>query len=96
VAPAGGRRQVKAHQVVVVLDQALGGRAAAELVAQAGDLVVEDVGEALEKDQGEDIVLELGRVHRPADLARRFPQPGFEIGIPPPCFYASPQTDGIL
>ena len=80
VAPAGGRRQVEAHQVVVVLDQPLGGRAAAELVAQAGDLVVEDVGQALEEDEGQDVVLELGCIHRSADLAGGFPQPGLEGG----------------
>ena len=41
-------------------------------------LILEDVGEALEENQRQDEVLELGRVRRPPDGAGCIPQPGLK------------------
>jgi len=46
--------------------------------AEALQLVLVNVGEALEEDEREDLVLELGRVNGAADDAGGFPKPGFE------------------
>jgi len=63
---------------VVLFHQVLGVVSTPELLGQGSKLVLEDVGEAFEEDQGKDVVLELGGVHRPADGAGRLPQPIFQ------------------
>jgi hypothetical protein len=63
---------------MVLLDQLGGGLRGPELVGEVGDLVVEHVGEPLEEDERQDVVLELGGVERPADLAGGLPQPGLQ------------------
>ena len=45
-----------------------------------GELVVEDIGQALEEDQRQDEVLELWRVGRAPDFARGVPQPLLQGG----------------
>ena len=60
--PAGLGREVEADEGVVGLDQGGGGIGVAVGLGEAGDLVVEDVGKAFEEDEGEEVVLELGRV----------------------------------
>ena len=50
----------------------------AELSFHVADFVLEHVRYALEEDERQDVVFELGRIHRPADDARGFPEPGFE------------------
>jgi len=73
--PAGALRDIKAHQATIPLGQRLGQLATAELTLQAGELIRKDVGEALDEDEGQDIVLELGRVEWAADDAGRLPEP---------------------
>jgi hypothetical protein len=51
-----------------------------ELLGQPVQLVLEDVGEALQRDEREDVVLELGGIERTADLAGGIPEPGLERG----------------
>lgn len=43
-------------------------------------LLIIHVRNALEKEQGEDVRLEVGSVHRAAQDVRRFPEVGFELG----------------
>ncbi len=43
-----------------------------------GDLIVKDIGEALEEDQRQDEVLKLGRIGRTPDGACRVPEPGLQ------------------
>ena len=74
----GLQRQVEADELVVVLDELERLGARADLLGDAVQLVVEDVAQALGEDQREDEVLELGRILRAADAARRIPDPGFE------------------
>ncbi len=63
---------------MVVGGELLGlGASEVELAGEGGELVFEDVGEALEKDEGEDVVLELGGVQGSPNLASRIPQPSF-------------------
>jgi hypothetical protein len=44
----------------------------------SGKLVVKDIGEPLEEDEGQDEVLELGGIRRPPNGAGRIPQPGLQ------------------
>ena len=73
-APAGLRWQVEAHQVVVALRDLLGDCAVPELLGQPVYLVIEHVGEALEEEKGQQIVLELGGVLLASDGAGGIPQ----------------------
>ncbi len=78
---AGDRAAAGAEGVLVVgFDHLAGGLLVAPLFDLAGELVVEDVGEALEEDKGEDEVLELGGVGGAADGAGGVPEPGIEGG----------------
>ena len=87
-APAGLRRQVEAEQVVVALRDLLGDGPVPELLGQPVDLVVEHVGEALEEEEGQQVVLELGRVLCAPDGACGVPQHllhglgGRDFGLP--------------
>ena len=47
----------------------------AELGYHVADFVLEHVRHALEEDQRQDVILELGRIERPADRASRLPEP---------------------
>ena len=58
---------------MVGLDHRARGLRAAEGRGEPGDLVVEDVGEALQEDEREDVVLELGGVLLAADTTGGFP-----------------------
>lgn len=50
----------------------------AELPDLSRELVIEHIGQALEKHQRQDEILELGRVRRPTDRAGSVPKPRFE------------------
>ena len=52
--------------------------AAAVFGAQVLDFVIEYVGQPLEKHQRQDVVFELGRIHRTADGTGGIPKPGFK------------------
>ena len=70
--------EVEPDELVVLLDE-LGRRLlVAELVGELRDLVVEDVGEPLQEDERQDVVLELRGVERPANLAGGVPEPSFQ------------------
>jgi hypothetical protein len=73
VRPAGLRWEIKAHQLVVTLHQVLRHLAASELPRQAIQLILKHIGEALEEDQRQDVVLKLRGVHRPANDTGRLP-----------------------
>ena len=73
-APSRLRRQVEAQQLVVVLRDLLGRRTVPELLGQPVDLVVEDVGETLEEEERQQVVLELRRVFLATDRASGVPQ----------------------
>ena len=45
----------------------------AQLILQPQQLVLKHIAQALVKEQGQDVILELGRVQRPADGAGRLP-----------------------
>ena len=61
-APSGLRGQVEAKQLMVALRDLLGDGAIPELLGQPVNLIVEHVGEALEEEEGQQVVLELGGV----------------------------------
>jgi hypothetical protein len=63
---------------MVLLDQISGDLLASELPSEALDLVFKNVREALEEDEGEDVVLELGGVQGTPNGARCLPEPPFE------------------
>jgi len=65
---------------MVLFDKPEGVVAAAELLGQVSNLVLEYVGEALEEDERQDVVLELRRVYWASDGAGRFSQPAFKGG----------------
>ncbi|OQB02246.1 MAG: hypothetical protein BWY25_00675 [Chloroflexi bacterium ADurb.Bin222] len=69
--PAGFFGEIKAHQGVVLLYEP-------SLVAQLLQLVLEHIRQTLEEDERQDVILELGRIHRAADDTGGFPEPGFE------------------
>ena len=71
--PAGCLGQIEPDELVVLV-YILG------VPALVGQLVVEDIRQALEEDQGEDVVLELGRVDGAADDTRGLPEPVLERG----------------
>ena len=70
--------QVEADEFLVVLHQLerLGPRA--DFLRDAVQLVIEDIAEALGKDEREDVVFELGRILRAANGAGSVPDPRFE------------------
>ena len=78
--PAGVLWNVEPDQLMVLLDQLRCCVPIPELLSEVCALVVEDIGEPLQEDQGKDVVLELGGVERPSDLAGRVPEPVFECG----------------
>ena len=49
-----------------------------EVLGEVADLVVEHVGQPLQENERQNVVLELGRINRSADDAGRFPEPGLE------------------
>ena len=67
-------RQVEAQQRVVALGNLDGSFPVAVFLRQTREFVVENVGEALEEEQGEEVVLELGRVFFAADGAGGVPE----------------------
>ena len=89
-APSGFRRQVEAQQAVVALRNFLCDGKVPELLRQSLDLVVEHIGEALEEEEGQQVVLELGRVLLAANGASSIPQHlfhglgGWNVGLPAP------------
>ena len=56
----------------------LGGLRVTKLITESSHLIGEHIGETLQEDQGEDVVLELGGVEGTTNLAGRIPQPLFE------------------
>ena len=73
---AAGRQRVG----MVGLDDGARHLFAAVLRHIRGELVIEDIGQALEEDQGQDEVLELRRVGRAPDFARGVPEPLLQGG----------------
>src|SRR5262249_32756092 len=80
VGPPGVGRDVEAGELVVLLDELRGRARVAEVLGEVGQLIVENVGQALEEDEWEDVVLELGGVERPADDAGGLPEPRLQGG----------------
>ena len=76
--PAGFLRDEEADELVVGIGELEGLLPGAELGFHVADFVLEHVRDALEEDERQDVVLELGRIHRPANHTRGFPEPGFE------------------
>ena len=72
--PAGFRRQVKPQQFMVALGYLPGEPPVAKLLGQPVNLIVKDVGQPLEEQQRQQVVLELGRVPRPPDGTGRVPK----------------------
>ncbi len=72
--PPGFGGQVEAHQAGIGVDDGKGGVAVAVGLGQALDFVVEHIGEALDEQQRQEVVLELGRVLFAADLAGGVPK----------------------
>ena len=79
-APAGRLGQVGADGLAVPVSDLQGDVPAAEVVGQPVDLVIEHVGEPLQEDEREDVVLELGGVEGATDLTGCIPQPGLQVG----------------
>ena len=73
-APSGLRRQIEAEQAVVALRDLLRDGPVPELLCQPVDLIVEHVRQALEEEERQQVVLELGRVLCAANGARGIPQ----------------------
>jgi hypothetical protein len=69
---------IEPDECVVLVDDGLSSLAIAYLVSDSLDLIIEHVGEALQKDQREDVVLELWGIQWPPDLAGGIPKPAFE------------------
>ena len=76
--PTALRRNVEPDQGVVLVDDLLRCVEVADFICDPLNLIVEDVREALEEDQGEDVVLELWSVERSPNLARCVPEPHFK------------------
>src|SRR5262249_1671351 len=76
--PACRFGDVEAHELVVLLDQLRRRLAVAELRRQVADLIVEDIRQPLQEDQGQDVVLELRGVERPPNLTGSIPKPAFQ------------------
>ena len=72
-APSRFRRQVEAQHRVVVLGDLQRGRATAEILGQAFDLVVEDIGQSFEKEKRQQVIFEFGGVLLTTDGAGRVP-----------------------
>ena len=72
--PPGFRWQIEAQQLVVILGNSLCDILIAVFFRQPLDLVVEDVREALEEEERQQVVLELGRVLLAANGARGIPK----------------------
>ena len=60
--PTGLRRQVEAEHLPVVFGDLPGEVGVPVFLGQPGDLVLEDIGEALQEQERQQVVLELGRV----------------------------------
>ena len=78
--PAGYLRDEEADELVVGIGELKSLLPGAELGFHVADFVLEHVRHALEEDERQDVVLELGRIHRTADDTSGFPKPGFEGG----------------
>jgi hypothetical protein len=76
--PASFRRDEEANELVVLFDQLGGGLFVTKLLGKMADLVVKHVGETLEEDERQDVVLKLRGVKRTPDNAGCFPEPGFQ------------------
>ena len=72
--PSCHRRQVETQQLVVVLGDFLRDFPVSEFLGQTFDLVVEDIREALEEEERQQVVLELRCVLLAADGAGSVPQ----------------------
>ena len=72
--PARFRRQVEAQQLVVAFGNLLRRGAVAVFLGEAGDFVVEDIRQALEEEERQQVVLELGGVLLAANGAGGVPQ----------------------
>jgi hypothetical protein len=66
---------------VVLGDQGPGGRLVAVLLSETSNLVVEDIRQTLQEDQGQDVVLELRGIQRPPDYASGVPEPLLQRGL---------------
>ena len=75
LAPAHILRDEEADKLVVGIGELEGLLPGAELGFHVADFVLEHVGYALEEDERQDVVLELGRIHRPANDTRGIPEP---------------------
>ena len=80
LSPAGFLRDEEADELVVGIGELEGLLPGAELGFHVADFVLEHVRQALEEDERQDVILELGRIHRPANDTRGFPEPGFQAG----------------
>ena len=72
------QRQVKAHQLVIERHQLERLGAAAHLLGNAVELVVEHVTQTFRKNQRQDVVLVFRCILGAADRAGRIPDPGFQ------------------
>ena len=79
---------------MVLVNGLLGCGTVTELYCDPRNLVFKDVRQALEEYQGQDVVLEFGRVERPANLACGLPEPLFEAETVRPV-RAQPGKDGL-
>ena len=75
--PAFGRH-IEPNELVVLINDRPGSLGIPDLLGDPVDLIIENVREALEKDQRKDVILELGGIEWSPDLAGGIPQPAFE------------------
>ena len=73
-APSRLRGQVEAQQLVVALGDLPGDVAVSVFLGQPLDFVVEDIRKALEKEERQQVILELGGILLAANGAGRVPQ----------------------
>lgn len=73
--PARRFREEEPDHLMVLLHQFQGVLLTAEVFGHAGNLIVKDIGQAFQEYEGQDVILEFRRIHRPPDNACRLLQP---------------------
>ena len=92
-APSGLRGQVEPQKIMVALRDLLGDGSVPELLGQPVDLVVEHVGETLEEEEGQQVVLELGGERRLGDRGYSGPVDPHTERTETVCTWRVPEAD---
>ena len=78
IRPAGNLGHVEPDKLMVLLDELGGSRLVAEVVREMAHFVREHIREPLQKDERQNVIFELRRVERPANLTSCVPEPAFK------------------